>query len=73
MTKSYLNALYEEGTRNDLFQWVCKLDAENDRLRDALREMLAAHSNENIGVGASMRRIKAKERARAALTRANGD
>jgi hypothetical protein len=41
--------------------------------RAALEEMLFAHSLPNIGVDASMRRIKAKERARAALAKATGD
>lgn len=40
-----------------------------NELVSALREMLAAHSNENIGVGASVRRIKAKEQARAVLAK----
>jgi hypothetical protein len=39
----------------------------HDALVAALAEMLAAHSNENIGVRASLRRIKAKEQARAAI------
>ena len=33
MTKAYLNALAEEGTRQDLIDWLVKLDAENDALR----------------------------------------
>jgi hypothetical protein len=32
MTKAYLNALYEEGTRQEIFEWLCKLDAETDQL-----------------------------------------
>lgn len=39
MTKAYLNALAEEGTRQDLIDWLCKLDAENDKLRDGIREL----------------------------------
>jgi predicted nuclease with TOPRIM domain len=39
MTKAYLNALYEEGTRKELFEWVCKLDKENDQLRDDKRRL----------------------------------
>jgi hypothetical protein len=39
MTKAYLNALYEEGTRKELFEWVCKLDGENDQLRDDKRRL----------------------------------
>ena len=38
----------------------------------ALQEMLSTHSMENIGVGASMRRVQAKEQARAAIARATG-
>lgn len=37
MPKAYLNALAEEGTRQDLIDWLVKLDVENDRLRAALR------------------------------------
>ena len=33
--KAYLNALAEEGTRQDLIDWLVKLDAENDALRGA--------------------------------------
>lgn len=40
MSKAYLNALAEEGTRQDLIDWLCKLDAENDRLRDAAKALL---------------------------------
>lgn len=40
------------------------------QLLEALQEMVDAHSNENIGVNASMRRIKAKERARLLIKRA---
>jgi hypothetical protein len=36
MTKAYLNALHEEGTRQDLMDWVVKLDDEVDTLRDQL-------------------------------------
>lgn len=36
MTKAYLNALHEEGTRQDLLEWLCKLDGENDALRAQL-------------------------------------
>ena len=32
-TKAYLNALSEEGTREELMEWVRKLDAEVDALR----------------------------------------
>ena len=31
--KAYLNALAEEVTRQDLIDWLVKLDAENDALR----------------------------------------
>lgn len=31
--KAYLNVLYEEGSRKEIFEWLCKVDAENDRLR----------------------------------------
>jgi hypothetical protein len=36
MTKAYLNALHEEGTRQDLLEWIIKLDGENDALRAKL-------------------------------------
>jgi hypothetical protein len=36
-------------------------------LSAALREMLVAHSMENVGVDASMRRIRAKQTARKVL------
>lgn len=39
MSKAYLNALYEEGTRKEIFEWLCKLDKENDDLREKLREL----------------------------------
>ena len=39
MTKAYLNALAEEGTRQDLIDWLCKLDAENDELRDEVKRL----------------------------------
>jgi hypothetical protein len=48
---------------------ACMFDGPARELRDALEELLAAHSNESIGVGASARRIKAKERARAAIAK----
>lgn len=38
MSKAYLNALYEEGSRQDIFNWLCRLDAENDELRKQLRD-----------------------------------
>lgn len=38
MTKAYLNALAEEGTREELIQWLVKLDGERDNLRELLRE-----------------------------------
>jgi hypothetical protein len=37
MSKAYLNALYEEGTKQDCFNFLCKVDAANDRLRDAMK------------------------------------
>ncbi len=37
MSKAYLNALYEEGTRAEIFDWLCKLDAECDDLRKQLQ------------------------------------
>ena len=36
MTKAYLNALGEEGTRQDLIEWLHRLDGEVDALRAAL-------------------------------------
>ena len=33
---AFLNSLMEEGTKEDCFRWVVKLDAENDKLRRAL-------------------------------------
>ena len=38
MSKAYLNALSEEGSREDLIQWLFRLDEENDKLRDELNE-----------------------------------
>ena len=40
MSKAYLNALFEEGSRTELFDWLCKLDAERDALRDTLRKVI---------------------------------
>lgn len=37
MSKAYLNALHEEGTREEIFDWLCKLDAEVDNLRAQLK------------------------------------
>lgn len=37
MSKAYLNALYEEGTKQECFDWLCKVDADNDDLRRALK------------------------------------
>lgn len=54
-------------TITDSHKDIPLLVEQRDTLVAALIEMLAAHSNENLGVGASMRRIKAKEQARAAL------
>ena len=45
MSKAYLNALAEEGTRQDLINWLGKLDAENDELRDTLRTIAAQRSD----------------------------
>jgi hypothetical protein len=39
VSKAYLNALYEEGTRKELFEWVCKLDGECDQLRADKRRL----------------------------------
>jgi hypothetical protein len=46
---------------------------EASDLQVALVEMLESHSMESIGVNASARRIKAKEQARAAILKANGE
>lgn len=43
MAKAYLNALAEEGTRQDLINWIVKLDAENDALRDKIMSQQKAH------------------------------
>lgn len=40
MAKAYLNALAEEGTRQDHIDWLVRLDEENDRLRHGLRTVL---------------------------------
>lgn len=37
MSKAYLNALYEKGTRAEIFHWLCKTDAECDELRQQLK------------------------------------
>lgn len=37
MSKAYLNALSEEGTRQDLIAWLVRLDKENDDLRDKVK------------------------------------
>jgi hypothetical protein len=44
MTKAYLNALYEEGTRSDLLHWLVKLDAERDALHASLTHIAAVLS-----------------------------
>ena len=31
--KAYLNNLYEEGTRQEIFEWLVKVDKENDEYR----------------------------------------
>ncbi len=36
--KAYLNAIWDEGDKREIFQWLCKLDEENDRLRAELRK-----------------------------------
>ena len=38
MSKAYLNALYEEGTRQEIFDWLVKKDAEVDRLKDEIKK-----------------------------------
>jgi hypothetical protein len=45
MSKAYLNALFEEGLQEKIFDWLCKLDAENDKLRDELKEYKACYGN----------------------------
>lgn len=39
MAKAYLNALWEDGNRREIFDWLCKLDAENDQLRADKRRL----------------------------------
>ncbi len=57
MSKAYLNALAEEGTRQDLIDWLCKLDAENDRLRDALRKIADIETRLGVPAGLDMQSI----------------
>ena len=50
-SKAYLNALAEEGTRQDLIDWLVKLDSENDALRaqvKALQEQVIDYAQENM-------------------------
>jgi hypothetical protein len=42
VSKAYLNALAEEGTREDLIEWLGKLDAERDAAVDQGRALVAA-------------------------------
>lgn len=39
MSKAYLNALAEEGSRRELIEWLARLDRENDCLRAELADM----------------------------------
>ena len=39
MSKAYLNALHEEGSRAEIFEWLCKLDKENDELRAKVKRL----------------------------------
>jgi hypothetical protein len=41
--KAYINALFEEGTRDDLIRWIKKLDEENDKLRDEVKKLSQGH------------------------------
>lgn len=43
MSKAYLNALYEEGSRQEIFEWLCRLDKENDELRGKIKEQQRFH------------------------------
>ncbi len=50
-SKAYLNALAEEGTRQDLIDWLVKLDSENDALRaqvKALQKQVIDYAQENM-------------------------
>lgn len=46
MSKAYLNALKEEGTKEEIFEWLCRLDKENDELRKELQETKQLLANE---------------------------
>ncbi len=57
MSKAYLNALAEEGTRQDLIDWLCKLDAERDYLRDALQRIANIETRLGTPAGIDMQGI----------------
>jgi hypothetical protein len=72
MTKPLVEGRIRKGGRN-----ICepfdrpsppgRFESKSDILREALTEMVNAHSSNNIGLGASQRRIAALARARKAL------
>lgn len=39
MSKAYLNALSEEGSRAEIFEWLCRIDKENDELRAKVKRL----------------------------------
>lgn len=50
MSKAYLNALAEEGSRQDLIDWLIKLDKENDELRQKLHGQRVEHRQTDSGL-----------------------
>lgn len=51
MAKAYLNALYEEGSRADLLEWLVRLDKENDQLKDENALLIKRIAHQNSGSG----------------------
>lgn len=45
MAKAYLNALMEEGTKEEIFNMLVKVDAENDELRRQLAIIMRKYEN----------------------------
>ena len=54
MAKAYLNALGEEGTREEIFEWLCRVDKECDELRAKIKEQQRKHGE----------RVEARQRER---------